>query len=82
MRRRGQQIILVSSGAIALGRRQLGLPAGALPLEHKQAAAAVARRAAVGSERRRRRVGIQAPYTGRCPASRAATHGPDSGNNS
>jgi glutamate 5-kinase len=41
MRRRGQQIILVSSGAIALGRRQLGLPAGALPLEHKQAAAAV-----------------------------------------
>lgn len=41
MRRRGQQIILVSSGAIALGRRQLGLPAGPLPLEHKQAAAAV-----------------------------------------
>lgn len=41
MRRRGQQIILVSSGAIALGRRQLGLPAGVLPLEHKQAAAAV-----------------------------------------
>jgi glutamate 5-kinase len=41
MRRRGQQVILVSSGAIALGRRQLGLPAGALPLEHKQAAAAV-----------------------------------------
>jgi glutamate 5-kinase len=41
MRRRGQQIILVSSGAIALGRRQLGLPAGALPLEQKQAAAAV-----------------------------------------
>jgi glutamate 5-kinase len=41
MRRRGQQIILVSSGAIALGRRQLGLPKGALPLEQKQAAAAV-----------------------------------------
>jgi glutamate 5-kinase len=41
MRKRGQQIILVSSGAIALGRRQLGLPAGALPLEQKQAAAAV-----------------------------------------
>jgi glutamate 5-kinase len=41
MRRRGQQVILVSSGAIALGRRQLGLPPGALPLEHKQAAAAV-----------------------------------------
>ena len=41
MRRRGQQVILVSSGAIALGRRQLGLPSGPLPLEHKQAAAAV-----------------------------------------
>jgi glutamate 5-kinase len=41
MRKRGQQIILVSSGAIALGRRQLGLPQGSLPLEQKQAAAAV-----------------------------------------
>ena len=41
LRKRGQQVILVSSGAIALGRRQLGLPAGPLPLEHKQAAAAV-----------------------------------------
>src|SRR5262245_39659076 len=41
MRKRGQQIILVSSGAIALGRRQLGLQKGALPLEQKQAAAAV-----------------------------------------
>jgi glutamate 5-kinase len=41
MRRRGQQVILVSSGAIALGRRQLGLPKGTLPLEQKQAAAAV-----------------------------------------
>lgn len=41
MRKRGQQVILVSSGAIALGRRALGLPKGVLPLEHKQAAAAV-----------------------------------------
>jgi glutamate 5-kinase len=41
LRRRGQQVILVSSGAIALGRRQLRLPEGALPLEQKQAAAAV-----------------------------------------
>jgi glutamate 5-kinase len=41
LRKRGQQVILVSSGAIALGRRQLGLPAGTLPLEQKQAAAAV-----------------------------------------
>jgi glutamate 5-kinase len=41
LRRRGQQVILVSSGAIALGRRQLKLPAGALRLEESQAAAAV-----------------------------------------
>ncbi|HUG72459.1 MAG TPA: glutamate 5-kinase [Steroidobacteraceae bacterium] len=41
MRRRGQQVIVVSSGAVALGRRQLGLGKGALPLEQKQAAAAV-----------------------------------------
>ncbi|MBS0389190.1 MAG: glutamate 5-kinase, partial [Proteobacteria bacterium] len=41
LRRRGQQLILVSSGAIALGRRHLGLPAGALRLEDSQAAAAV-----------------------------------------
>ena len=33
MRRRGQQVILVSSGAIALGRRHLNLPAGPLGLE-------------------------------------------------
>ncbi|HEX4266825.1 MAG TPA: glutamate 5-kinase [Steroidobacteraceae bacterium] len=41
LRRRGQQVILVSSGAIALGRRQLGLPRGSLRLEESQAAAAV-----------------------------------------
>lgn len=41
MRQRGQQVIVVSSGAVALGRRQLGLSRGTLPLEHKQAAAAV-----------------------------------------
>lgn len=41
LRRRDQQVILVSSGAIALGRRQLNLPAGVLSLEQKQAAAAV-----------------------------------------
>ena len=38
---RGQQLIVVSSGAIALGRRHLGLPAGRLRLEESQAAAAV-----------------------------------------
>ena len=39
-RARGQELILVSSGAIAVGRRHLGLPGGALRLEEKQAAAA------------------------------------------
>ena len=41
LRRRGQQVLLVSSGAVALGRRHLGLPVGVLRLEEKQAAAAV-----------------------------------------
>src|ERR1700728_372317 len=40
-RKRGQEIILVSSGAIALGRRHLGLNSGKLKLEESQAAAAV-----------------------------------------
>lgn len=40
-RGRGQQVIIVSSGAIALGRRQLGLKPGKLKLEESQAAAAV-----------------------------------------
>lgn len=38
---RGQDVLLVSSGSIALGRGVLGLPATALPLEQSQAAAAV-----------------------------------------
>jgi glutamate 5-kinase len=38
---RGADIIIVSSGAIALGRRTLGLPQGKLKLEESQAAAAV-----------------------------------------
>src|SRR5271156_6520848 len=41
MVKRGQEIILVSSGAIALGRRHLKLGAGKLKLEESQAAAAV-----------------------------------------
>ena len=41
LRQRGQEVILVSSGAIALGRRQLGLAPGRLRLEESQAAAAV-----------------------------------------
>jgi glutamate 5-kinase len=41
LRGRGQEVVLVSSGAIALGRRQLGLPVGKLELEQSQAAAAV-----------------------------------------
>src|ERR1700704_4045912 len=40
-RKRGQEIILVSSGAIALGRRHLNLGTGKLKLEESQAAAAV-----------------------------------------
>ena len=38
---RGCEVLLVSSGAIALGRRSIGLPAGRLKLEESQAAAAV-----------------------------------------
>ena len=39
-RARGQEVLLVSSGAIAVGRRHLGLAGRALRLEEKQAAAA------------------------------------------
>ncbi|MGA1384267.1 MAG: glutamate 5-kinase [Steroidobacteraceae bacterium] len=41
LRRQGKEIVLVSSGAIALGRRHLGLARGTLRLEESQAAAAV-----------------------------------------
>jgi len=41
LRDRGHEVILVSSGAVALGRRYLGLKPGELKLEEKQAAAAV-----------------------------------------
>ena len=41
MHKRGQEVILVSSGAIALGRRHLRLGDGKLKLEESQAAAAV-----------------------------------------
>ncbi|WP_119299489.1 glutamate 5-kinase [Dongia deserti] len=40
LRERGTDVILVSSGAIAVGRRHLGLETGTLRLEEKQAAAA------------------------------------------
>jgi len=40
MRARGQQTLIVSSGAVALGRRRLGLTRRALTLPEKQAAAA------------------------------------------
>jgi len=39
-RDRGQQVIIVSSGAIAVGRRHLALPPGRLKLDENQAAAA------------------------------------------
>ncbi|UMA63431.1 glutamate 5-kinase [Roseivivax marinus] len=41
LRARGTDVVLVSSGSIALGRGVLGLPATTLPLEQSQAAAAV-----------------------------------------
>ena len=41
MRKRQQEVILVSSGAIALGRRHLAVSPGKLKLEESQAAAAV-----------------------------------------
>ena len=41
LKARGTDVILVSSGSIALGRGVLGLPRSELPLEHSQAAAAV-----------------------------------------
>ena len=40
IRARGGEVIIVSSGAVALGRRVLGLGSGKLALEEKQAAAA------------------------------------------
>src|SRR5262245_26810342 len=40
-RNRGSQVIIVSSGAIAMGRKRLGLSRSALKLEQSQAAAAV-----------------------------------------
>jgi glutamate 5-kinase len=47
----GKQVILVSSGAIALGRHMLGFPAGALELEKSQAAAAVGQVSLAGAYR-------------------------------
>jgi glutamate 5-kinase len=40
-RQRGQEVLIVTSGAIAVGRRRLGLDSGKLRLEEKQAAAAI-----------------------------------------
>jgi glutamate 5-kinase len=41
LHRRGADVLVVSSGAVALGRSVLGLPPGALRLEESQASAAV-----------------------------------------
>ncbi|MBI1339764.1 glutamate 5-kinase [bacterium] len=40
LQRRGKRVVIVSSGAVALGRRALGLKSGKLKLEEKQASAA------------------------------------------
>ncbi len=40
LKKLGREVVLVSSGAIAVGRQHLGLKGGALKLEEKQAAAA------------------------------------------
>ena len=47
--KRGADILVVSSGSIALGRSVLGLPKGALKLEDSQAAAAVGQVALAGA---------------------------------
>ena len=79
-RARGQEVILVSSGAIAVGRRHLGLAGHRLRLEEKQAAAAT------GQIRlaRPRGVGVVAPEADRrCrsrrPAQRRQIDPPSSG---
>ena len=41
LRAAGTQVVLISSGSIALGRHHLSLPAGAIKLPEKQAAAAI-----------------------------------------
>ncbi len=41
LRGRGAEVLIVSSGSIALGRRVLKMPVGPLPVEQSQAAAAV-----------------------------------------
>lgn len=41
LQRQGVEVLVVSSGAVAMGRSVLGLPAGTLKLEESQAAAAV-----------------------------------------
>ena len=46
LRARGQEVVIVTSGAIAAGRRQLGLVGKNLNLEEKQAAAATGQRTA------------------------------------
>lgn len=61
LRARGADVILVSSGSIALGRGVLGLPASALSLEQSQAAAAVGQIKLAGAyEAALARYGLQA----------------------
>ena len=41
LRNMGKDVVLVSSGAVSVGRKRMGLPAGKLTLPEKQACAAV-----------------------------------------
>jgi glutamate 5-kinase len=49
LREQGVEVIIVTSGAVALGRGSLGLAAGKLKLEEKQAAAAAGQVALMGA---------------------------------
>jgi glutamate 5-kinase len=49
MRKKGVDVVIVSSGAVALGRGSLGLAGGKLKLEEKQAAAATGQVALMGA---------------------------------
>ena len=66
LRARGIEILIVSSGAIAVGRRHLGLTAKTIKLEEKQAAAATGQiRLAHAYQETLARHGITRPFVRR-----------------